>query len=99
MSVKNVRDFLLKQMSELADSDMTAEQAELVIEKAKATSQVAGTYIAAVKVELEAVKVWDETGLLPGAIETPTAIERPSALDRMTGRKVAQLTHRRPAAS
>lgn len=77
MSVKDVRDFLLKQMAELADSDMTEDQAKLAIERAKATSQAAGTYIAAVKVELEAVKLFDETGMLPGAIETPTAIDRP----------------------
>jgi hypothetical protein len=77
MSVKDVRDFLLKQMAELADSDMTEDQAKLAIERAKATSQAAGTYIAAVKVELDAVKLFDETGMLPGAIETPEAIERP----------------------
>lgn len=77
MSVKDVRDFLLKQMAELADSDMTEEQAKLAIERAKATSQAAGTYIAAVKVELDAVKLFDETGMLPSAIETPESIERP----------------------
>lgn len=77
MSVKDVRDFLLKQMAELADSDMTAEEAKIAIERAKATSQAAGTYIAAVKVELEAVKLFDETGMLPADVETPTAVERP----------------------
>lgn len=77
MSVKDVRDFLLKQMAELADSDMTEEQAKLAIERAKATSQAAGTYIAAVRAELEAVKLFDETGMLPADIETPQAIERP----------------------
>ena len=77
MSVKDVRDFLLKQLAELADSDMDQEQAKLAIEKAKATSQAAGTYIAAVRVELDAVKLFDETGLLPGAVETPVAMDRP----------------------
>ena len=77
MSVKDVRDLLLKQMLELADSDMTPDQAKIAIEKAKATSQAAATYIGAVKVELDAVKLFDETGLLPGAIDTPTALERP----------------------
>lgn len=77
MSVKDVRGFLLKQLAELADSDMTAEQAKVVIEKAKTTSQVAATYVNAVRVELDAVKLFDETGMLPGAIETPTAIDRP----------------------
>lgn len=77
MSVKDVREFLLKQLAELADSDLTAEQAKVVIEKAKTTSMVAGTYVNAVRVELDAVKLFDETGMLPGAIETPTAIDRP----------------------
>lgn len=76
MSVKDVRDFLLKQMAELADSDMDAEQAKLVIEKAKATSGIAAQYVAAVRVELEACKVLDETGMLPGGVDAPEAIER-----------------------
>jgi len=89
MSVKDVRDFLLKQMAELADSDMTADEAKLAIEKAKATSAVAAQYIAAVKVELDAVKLFDETGMLPADIETPQAIERPQpkVLSFDSGRK------------
>lgn len=86
MSVKDVRDFLLKQLAELADSDLTADEAKLVIEKAKATSQAAGTYIAAVRVELDAVKLFDETGLLPGAVETPVAIGRPRPKELPQGR-------------
>lgn len=77
MSVKDVRDYLLKQMAELANSDMTAEETKLAIDKAKATSQAAATYIGAVKVELEAVKLFDETGMLPGAVEMPVAVVRP----------------------
>jgi hypothetical protein len=77
MSVKDVRDFLLKQMAELADSDLTADEARVVIEKAKATSGIAAQYVAAVRVELDACKVLDETGMLPGGVDAPTEIERP----------------------
>lgn len=77
MSVKDVRDFLLKQLAELADSDMTEEQAKLAIEKAKATSAVAAQYIGAVRTELDAVKLFSDTGLLPGSVDAPTALERP----------------------
>lgn len=84
MSMKDVRDFLMKQLAELADSDATPEQQAQVIERAKATSQVASTYISAVKTELDAIRLFDDTGKLPASIETPTT-------------PVAQLPHRRVA--
>lgn len=77
MSVRDVRDYLLKQMAELADSDMTADEAKVAIEKAKATSNVAAQYVAAVRVELDACRVMDDTGLLPGGVEAPQAVDRP----------------------
>jgi|GEM_PF-3282949 len=80
MSVKDVRDYLLKQMAELADSDMDADKAKLVIEKAKATSTAAATYVNAVRLELDAVRLFDETGLLPGAVEMPSAAARPKVI-------------------
>lgn len=86
MSVNDVRDFLIKQMAELADSDMDAEKAKLVIEKAKASSQVAATYINSVRAEVEAVRVFDETGLLAGGVEQPAKIDR-SNLIPFDGRK------------
>lgn len=68
MSMKDVRDYLLKQMAELADSDLKGEELAASIERAKATSQVATTYISAVKTEIDAIKLMDETGRLPAAI-------------------------------
>lgn len=76
MSMKDVRDYLLKQMAELADSDATAEEQAARIERAKATSQVAQTYIQAVKTELDAIRVMDDTGRLPLSVEAPARIER-----------------------
>lgn len=78
MSVKDVRDYLLKQMAELADSDMDADKVKLAVERAKANSQAASTYISAVKVELDAVKLYDDTGLLPGGVDTP--VDQPKVL-------------------
>lgn len=87
MSMKDIREFLMKQMAELADSDATPEQQASVIERAKASSQVATTYIAAVKTEIDAIRLFDDTGKLPQAVEAPS----------MPGRVVA-LEHRRSAA-
>lgn len=74
MSMKDVRDYLLKQMAELADSDATAEEQAARIERAKATSQVATTYIAAVRTELDAIRVMDDTGRLPSSVDAPARI-------------------------
>lgn len=71
MSMKDVRDFLIKQMAELAGSDGSPEEQAQVIERAKASSTVAQTYIQAVKVEIEAIRLLDETGRLPVAVEAP----------------------------
>jgi hypothetical protein len=76
MSTKDVREFLRKQLAELADSDATPEEMALKIERAKATSQVASTYIAAVKVEIDGIRLADEIGVLPNSIEPGQAIER-----------------------
>ena len=61
----DVRDHLVAMLEQLGDPDVKPE----VIERAKATSLVAGQYIAAVKTELDAIKLFDETGRLASAIE------------------------------
>lgn len=84
MSMKDVRDYLLKQLAELADSDATQGEQALVIERAKATSQVASTYISAVKAEIDAIRLFDDTGKLPASVPEPLAPAR-----------VVKLEHRR----
>lgn len=69
MSMKDVRGFLMKQLAELADSDATPEEMATVIDRAKATASVAGTYCESVKLEMEAIRLLDETGRLPEGIE------------------------------
>ena len=76
MSMKDVREYLLKQMAELADSDATPDEQAARLERAKATSQVAQTYIQAVKIELDAIRVMDETGRLPLSVDAPARVLR-----------------------
>ena len=45
------------------------------IERAKAMSGVATAYINAVKVELDAIRLADDVGLLPGSIAQPVRLE------------------------
>lgn len=78
--VSDVRDHLVAMLEELGDPSADAA----VIERAKASSLVAGTYIAAVKVEIDAIRLHDEIGKTTVAIETP---ER-SGLRAIGGSKV-----------
>lgn len=89
MSMKDVRDFLLKQMAELAGSDGTAEEQTQAIERAKASSTVAQTYIQAVKTEIEAIKLFDETGRLPVAVEAPPITPRDGRVLSFEGKRSA----------
>lgn len=88
MSMKDVREYLLKQLAELADSDATPEEQAQVVERAKASSLVASTYIQAVRTEIDAIRVLDETGRLPVAVEAPP-VQRHGAVLSFDGGKVA----------
>lgn len=63
----DVRNHLCAMLEELGDKEAGAE----VIERAKATANVAGMYIAAVKTELDAIRLYDETGRIATVIEAP----------------------------
>lgn len=66
--VSDVRDHLVAMLEELSDPKSDPS----VIERAKATSSVAGTYIAAVKVELDAIRQYDAIGKTSIAVDVPT---------------------------
>ncbi|MGO1069302.1 hypothetical protein [Lysobacter sp. CA199] len=66
-SMADVRNHLVAMLEALGDPDAKPE----VVERAKATSMVAGTYINAVKVEIDAIRLHDEIGRSPSAIESP----------------------------
>lgn len=63
--VSDVRDHLVSMLEALGDPKADAA----TIERAKATSLVATTYIAAVKVELDALKLHDDIGKTSIAVE------------------------------
>lgn len=69
--MQDVRDHLVAMLEALGDTDTDKDATAQVIERAKATALVAGTYIAAVKTELDAIQVFDRTGRLASAIEAP----------------------------
>lgn len=62
--LSDVRGFLRKAMIELADSEATPEEMQLMIDRAKAQAQVAGAYVDIVKTEIVAVKTAADAGLL-----------------------------------
>lgn len=63
----DVRNHLVAMLEALGEPDADAN----TIERAKATALVAGTYIGAVKTELDAIRLFDDTGRLASVIETP----------------------------
>lgn len=69
--VSDVRDHLVAMLERLDDDTLDTEQMKHVIERAKTSSIVATTYIGAVKVELDAIRLMDETGKLAAAITAP----------------------------
>lgn len=78
--VSDVRDHLVGMLELLGDDELSAEKMALAIERAKASSLVASTYISAVKVEIDAIKVMHDTGRLPTAVgEAPANPALPGA--------------------
>lgn len=69
--MSDVRNHLVAMLEALGDPDAKPE----VIERAKATSMVAGTYINAVKTEIEAMRLADDIGKLPEAVEPVPPLE------------------------
>ena len=63
--LSDVKDHLVAMLEQLGDENVQSE----VIERAKATSLVAGTYISALKTELDALRLADEIGVLPSSVE------------------------------
>lgn len=64
----DVRNHLIAMLEELGDPKAGRE----VVERAKATSLVAGTFISAVKCEMDAIRLHDDIGRMPMAIDAPT---------------------------
>ncbi|MGG2100350.1 hypothetical protein [Stenotrophomonas sp. NRRL B-14846] len=69
--VSDVRDHLVAMLELLGDDNLSTEKMSQVIERAKASTIVASTYIGAVKVELDAIRLAHETGNLTAAVSEP----------------------------
>lgn len=68
MSVQTVRDFLIKQMAELAAVDTDTEEAsktvELAVAKARASAVVADAYTNTMRAQTDALRVAVDSGFL-----------------------------------
>lgn len=70
--MSDVRDHLVAMLEALGDDEKGAD----AIERAKATALVADKYIAAVRCELDALKLADDIGRLPVSVDAGEAIHR-----------------------
>lgn len=77
--VSDVRDHLVAMLEALSEESVPAEKMALTIERAKATSLVATTYIATVKTELDAIQLFDDIGRTTDAITPPPPRALPGA--------------------
>lgn len=68
-TLNDVKDYLVMALGELADGDKEGDELARTVERAKVISQVAGTYISAVKTEIDALRLADEIGMLPRSVE------------------------------
>ena len=76
--IDDVRDHLVAMLELLGDDTRSADEMAQAIERANATASIAGTYFAAVRVEIDAIRVLDETGRLPTAM---AGVQQVVALD------------------
>ena len=77
--IEDVRNHLVACMEALNQEEQTEEQSKFAIERAKAMSGLATSFTNAVKVELDAVRLADEVGMLPASIAKPEAVMTPRA--------------------
>lgn len=68
--LSDVRNHLVSMLEELGDKEVS----DAVIRRAGMTAQVAHAYIAAVKTEVDAIRVAVEVGYLPSSIDAPSTL-------------------------
>lgn len=69
--VSDVRDHLVAVMEALNDECATPEKLAANIERAKAMSGLAQQYVGAVKVEIDAIRLYGDTRMLPTSVDAP----------------------------
>lgn len=70
--MSDVRNHLVAMLEKLGDDEVKPE----TIEAAKTTALVADKYIAAVKCEIDALRLADDIGRLPVSVEAAPLLER-----------------------
>jgi hypothetical protein len=83
--VEDVRNLVVAMMEALDDDTLTADDMAQRIERAKATSMLAGQFVGLVKVEIDAIRLLDDTGRLPASVSEPATLAKP-ALRAIGGR-------------
>lgn len=76
-TMADVRNHLVAMMETLNEDECN----EAVIEKAKALTGLAKSYIGSVKVEIDALRVASETGLVSRAVGLPQQINRQLSME------------------
>lgn len=69
--VSDVRNHLVAMMELLGSESLSPEEQASALERAKAMSGLAQQYVTAVRVELDAIKLYDDTRLLPASVDAP----------------------------
>lgn len=83
--IEDVRNHLVQAMEALNGEDLTPEQISQAVEKGKTIGSLATAYINAVKVEIDAVRLVDETGMLPTSMSAPLQCDRNRGTLTMSG--------------
>ncbi len=84
--LEDVRNHLVLAMEALNQEGVDAAGTKAAVDRAKAMSNVANSYIESVKVEIEAFQVAQDCGMLPASVAQPVLHEAtPKALG--TGRR------------
>lgn len=74
--MEDVRNHLVETMEALNDRDATPEDQKRAVDRAKAMSGVANSFIESVKIEIQAIRLADEVGMLPVSVAPPVITER-----------------------
>lgn len=69
--LQDVRDHLVQAMEALNEEGAEPETVQRAISRAKAMSNVANSYIESVKVEIDAIRVAEDVGLIPSSVSQP----------------------------
>ncbi len=74
--LQDVRDHLVLAMERLNEEGADPTAVKAAVDRAKAVSTVANSFIDSVKVEIDAIRVASDCGMLPVSVATPVLAER-----------------------